>query len=398
MTAPGTFAAAQALYAAHGIATFRLRENKCPAIKGYNRVGLRGSQELARKFTNANALGFMTNQRTRITGLDIDTTDENVLADALQRHGDTPVKVRTGSGKFHAWYRHNGERRRIRPFGDLPIDLLGRGGMIVAPPSHVKKGHYAFIEGSLDDLDRLPVMRGLGADMYARTAQPVPDLIVPDDFLPAEGSGCDSEVGDVPEGWRNSTLWTFCMRQAHTCRNVDALIAIASARNAECIPPLSDVEVAKIAASAWGYEQRWPKPLRTDRCGSDHFRGQQPDHRTGRTALAHVLEGEQWTGQRVHDRQRFGRARHATANEEGPRGRQEPPDRARLYPSNPSSIRRLERRPRPLPLENPENLRWPKLTTYPQLHAFPLSLFSPLLFSPSFPSFLFLPSPSFLSV
>jgi hypothetical protein len=47
--------------------------DKRPAIRGYNRVGLRGSRELACKFADATALGFMTNERTRITGLDIDT-------------------------------------------------------------------------------------------------------------------------------------------------------------------------------------------------------------------------------------------------------------------------------------------------------------------------------------
>jgi hypothetical protein len=33
--------------------------------------------------------------------LDIDTTDERVLADAIYRHGATPIIIRTASGKFH---------------------------------------------------------------------------------------------------------------------------------------------------------------------------------------------------------------------------------------------------------------------------------------------------------
>src|SRR3984957_20258571 len=49
------------------------------------------------------------------------------------------------SGKFHALYKHNGEYRKIRPFGDLPIDLLGIGGLAVAVPSRFEKGEYAFI-------------------------------------------------------------------------------------------------------------------------------------------------------------------------------------------------------------------------------------------------------------
>jgi hypothetical protein len=68
------FCSRQAQYADHGIATFPLRGDKRPAIRGYNRVGLRGSRELARKFADATAFGFMTNERTRITGIDTQTT------------------------------------------------------------------------------------------------------------------------------------------------------------------------------------------------------------------------------------------------------------------------------------------------------------------------------------
>jgi hypothetical protein len=249
------FATAQALYAAHRIATFPLREDKRPAIRGYDRVGLRGSWELARKFPDATALGFLTNRKSGITGLDVDTTDERVFADALARHGDTPIKVRTAGAKYHAWYGHNGERRRIRPFDGLPIDLLGRGGMIVAPPSWGPKGSYTFIEGGLDDLDRMPIMLGLSADMYEPVATTA-DVAVPEDFLAAMALGYDPDVGPIPRGRRNDTLWRFCMRTARTCASVDDLIAVARVRNAECSPPQSDMEVLKIAASAWGYEQR----------------------------------------------------------------------------------------------------------------------------------------------
>jgi hypothetical protein len=246
------FATAQAMYAEHGIATFPLR-GKRPAIKGYNRLGLCGSHELARKFPDAMALGFLTNMKNGITGLDVDTTDERAFADALSRHGNTPIKVRTASGKYHGWYRNNGERRRIRPFDGLPIDLLGRGGMIVAPPSSGPKGYYTFIEGGLDDLDRMPVMLGLGIDMYDPVGMTA-DVAVPEDFLPAVALGYAPEVGRIPRGRRNDTLWRSCMRQARACASLDDLIVFARVQNAKCSPPLSDMEVVKAAASAWGYE------------------------------------------------------------------------------------------------------------------------------------------------
>jgi Bifunctional DNA primase/polymerase, N-terminal len=128
---PGVFAVNQPIYAERNIPTFPLSDNKIPAISNYQKVGLRASSTLAlnhRFRSSANGFGFMTNARTRISVLDVDTTDERVLADALGRHGSTPLVACTASGKFHAYYRHNGERRKIRPFKDLPIDLLGNRG------------------------------------------------------------------------------------------------------------------------------------------------------------------------------------------------------------------------------------------------------------------------------
>src|SRR5262245_4875011 len=132
----GVFQTFQPRYAAHRIATFPVGMNKRPAVRGYPRIGLRASAELAAKFVASTALGFMCSGLSSVTVPDIDTSAERLLADALSRHGPTPIIVRTASGKWHAWYRHNDERRRTRPWGDdLPIDLLGTGGFVIAPPS-----------------------------------------------------------------------------------------------------------------------------------------------------------------------------------------------------------------------------------------------------------------------
>ena len=101
--------------------------------------------------------------------LDVDTTDERVLSDAMNRHGQTPIVVRSGSGKFHALYRHNNERRSVRAWEGLPIDLLG-AGLAIAPPSLVAKGQYQIIQGRLDDLDRLPIMCELEDRLYVGRA------------------------------------------------------------------------------------------------------------------------------------------------------------------------------------------------------------------------------------
>jgi Bifunctional DNA primase/polymerase, N-terminal/Primase C terminal 1 (PriCT-1) len=233
------FAQWQPSYAAHHIATFPLRGDKVPAIRGYNRVGLRASGQLAAKYPDADALGFLCGARSKITVLDCDATDDNILSDALARHGATPLVVRTASGKWHAYYKHNGERRRIRPWKDQPLDVLG-GGVAVAPPSRIARGRYQIVQGSLDDLDRLPVMGGLDEPFYARAAR-----------IEQNRSAAKTDI--VAVGQRNRALFTHCMRNAGQCVGFADLIAVAERFNANCNPPLDADEVLRIAKNAWSY-------------------------------------------------------------------------------------------------------------------------------------------------
>ena len=234
------FSDLQPLYAGYGIVTFPVTEEKRPAVRGYLKMGPKASREVATsKMASAPAIGFATNQRNRITVLDVDTDSEMVLADALDRHGHTPLVVRTGSGKFHAYYRHNGERRRIRPRKGLPIDLLGAGGYVVAPPSKVARGEYHFIKGSLDDIPWLPVLQNLGIDAGSRESKPE---------LPRQKQAA------VTEGQRNTELWRYCMRAGHYVDDFDALLDLARTFNQDqCQPPLEDSEVIATAQSAWNY-------------------------------------------------------------------------------------------------------------------------------------------------
>lgn len=233
----GIFSGAQRENAKHRIATFPIGSDKKPAITNYQRVGLPGSAALAEKFGDGTGPGFMTNARNGIAVLDVDSTDERIFADALNRCGNTPVKVQTAAGKFHGLYRFNGERRQIRPFGEVPIDILGTGGYVVAPPSVTAKGMYRFIEGGLDDFDRLPIMRGLGIHAYVKPPQQI----------------CRSTIS---EGVRNRELWARCMREARQVDSLDTLVRVARTLNETYRPPLGEREVEKIAQSAWSYEQR----------------------------------------------------------------------------------------------------------------------------------------------
>ena len=48
---------------------------------------------------------------------------ERTLAAALDRHGATPIIVRSGSGNHQAWYRHNGEHRPLSSISSTVILL-----------------------------------------------------------------------------------------------------------------------------------------------------------------------------------------------------------------------------------------------------------------------------------
>lgn len=130
------FAQAQTDYAAHGIATFPIGPDKRPLVRRYNQIGLRYSATLAQNpaFASATGVGFVAGSRSRVTIIDIDSHDDQELARALDRHGHTPLIARTPSGGAHLYYRWNSERRLIRPWQGVPVDVLG-GGLAILPPT-----------------------------------------------------------------------------------------------------------------------------------------------------------------------------------------------------------------------------------------------------------------------
>ena len=223
----GIFFQWQPHYAERRIATFPVNAHKKPAIRRWNQITLSGSSRLAERFYAADAFGFQLGPRSQITALDVDSSDDAVLADALNRHGDTPFIVRTGGG-YHAYYRYAGERRHIRPYHDKPIDILG-GGFVVAPPSILQKGAYQIVTGTLDDLANLPPIHVVLDDLRAGAR--------------------------IPEGTRNNAIFRFALEQARHCDSFDALLDVMKTRNMDCEPQLADEALISTARSAWRYEQ-----------------------------------------------------------------------------------------------------------------------------------------------
>lgn len=227
----GIFARWQPKYADHGIATFPVREKR-PAVRGYLRMGLSASASLVDRFKDANGLGIAC-RRNRLTIVDVDSPDEKILAAALDAYGPTPFIVRSGSGNFQAWYRHGGERRRIRPDPSRPIDILG-DGFVVAPPSRGKLDCYSIIQGTLDDLNDLPTLRAHSS---------------------TEPDGNAKQK--IERGGRNDALWRACMREAARGGTFQELLTKANEINElEFYERLPADEVKKTVVSAWSKEQK----------------------------------------------------------------------------------------------------------------------------------------------
>jgi hypothetical protein len=239
----GLFAEFQPIYAAQGISTFPCSsgDKKKPLVGNFLRMGVRASTALARKFTDSNAIGLATGKRNGITVLDIDVPDQSVLHETVARHGEPRVIVRTASGKHHLYYKHGNERRRIRPWSDRPIDLLGEGGFVMAPPSLFGRGAYQFVHGTLHDFRSLTPIRGID-DLNRQSQQ-----------QPTERPSSPL----IPKGKRNNALWRECMRHAHQSEGFDHLLDFARMyNNKKCSPPLEESELMTIAQSAWDYTEK----------------------------------------------------------------------------------------------------------------------------------------------
>lgn len=200
-----------------------------PAVSSYKRIGAPYSRQLAMRFPDATAGGFVAGRRNKITVVDIDSPDDRLVDEIFARYGVTPLQVLTPSGGRHLYYRHAGELRRIRPLPD--VDVLGDGN-VVAAGSTTPKGIYAIERGTLDDLDRLPRMKGT-------PAAPV-------------------QPQKVPNGQRGEALFNYCRGIVGHCDTLDQLTDAARTwAEQRCEQPaddpVTDVDIVKACNSVWNY-------------------------------------------------------------------------------------------------------------------------------------------------
>lgn len=222
-------------YADAGLPVFPVNtRDKRPAVRGWQGASPRRARGWASnaRLGDCDGLGIVMGKPSGITEIDVDAVGDAWVSAAIERFGDTPIVIRTASGKAKLWYRHNGEGRQIRPIAGQPIDVLG-GGFTIAPPSWREdlSASYAFATGGLDDLRQLPTIRtGAFQDGFTRAAEA------------------------VQQGERNDSLWRYCMAQSRHCDDVDALIDVAVTWASAFPEPLSNAEAERCARSAWRYE------------------------------------------------------------------------------------------------------------------------------------------------
>jgi hypothetical protein len=244
------FADAAPAWAAAGIVPLPITpDGKRPMVKQPDTFGCPAVMGLAAKprFADAN-LGFWCGSHNRLTVVDIDSPADAELQYALITYGDSPIIVQTASGNHHAYYRHDGERRRIKPDKAHPIDILGEGGICVAPPStRPSGGKYTFLRGGLSVIasGNLPKIRAGALPAPARGVQK-------SSFLNAAPI---SDSSTIKQGERNNALFRLALPLGRDVTSQDELLDLLRQANRELAnPPNDDAEVVRTASKVWQYK------------------------------------------------------------------------------------------------------------------------------------------------
>lgn len=235
----GAFHEVAPVLAEHNIAAIPTQMGipSMPLVKHPDKFGVHSIKKTISKgrFRDANA-ALWCGAKSGITIVDVDSPSEVQLDAAIEVFGNTPLMVKTASGGWHLYYRHKGEKRDIRPFGkECPIDVLGNGIAILPPSTRQQTdekcaGSYSIIEGSLKDLEHLPLIKSGAINTHAEK----------------HSSGVSIK--------RNDDLFRALLRVAKTAVTLDDLLAVAQEHNDGLVSPLPSEEVVKTAQSAWGYQ------------------------------------------------------------------------------------------------------------------------------------------------
>lgn len=161
--------------------------------------------------------------------------------DELSDGQDVPetLVVRTPSGGRHFYFRAPEGVQVKNSAGKLAegIDVRGKGGYTVFPPSETDAGAYRFIN--------------------CASVAPAPDWLVKELTSSTNGAAQAPQPveGTIPEGQRNDTLFRMgCAMRRKGFSKASIETALQQENASRCAPALSDEEVRKVARSAARYD------------------------------------------------------------------------------------------------------------------------------------------------
>ena len=179
--------------------------------------------------------------------LDVDISHNGFASlEALQEKYDAlpeTLQITTGSGGAHFWYKTPVEiRNTARLAGYDGIDVRGKGGYVVAPPSIHRNG-LPYQKSPIWNGDIMPAPEWLITLCTAKTPTVIPI----------------NTTGRIMDGARNDTLARIAGAMRRKGVSDNAIFAAISLTNQEqCVPPLPDSDVMKIAKSIGRYNPEEP--------------------------------------------------------------------------------------------------------------------------------------------
>ncbi len=235
----GTMLNAALAYAAHGWPVLPLRAGQKTPLTEHGLHDATTDAAVIESWWNAHPdanVGIRTGAVSGIVVIDCDVKNGQQGGESfkLLRLPATLIS-QTPSGGWHSLYKHPGYEVRNRAGLKPGIDIRGDGGYIVAPPSILVNGSYAWaIE---DDLDAVV---------------PLPDHIA--GLLKSAGANARPNGSSVAEGGRNDYLTRMGGALRGQGLELEAIeAALLAANQARCQPPLPDNEVRRVAESMARY-------------------------------------------------------------------------------------------------------------------------------------------------
>lgn len=165
---------------------------------------------------------------------------------------DSPVKVRTGRGGTHHYFRFPAGAVRNSVNAEIAVDVRAAGGFVVLPPTlHPETGKaYEWIGGF--DFDLCQKLPPLPLELLEQIMPKKKEMVIPHHSLPLPTKYSSLNINDyigLREGGRNDGLYRVACSLLNKYQVDDALDTVHII-NKTYYPPLPDSEVNSLFDSA----------------------------------------------------------------------------------------------------------------------------------------------------